>query len=65
LETKYIKDKSLKEEIINGLGKNGDGIIDNYHVDNRLVQQPGWLSHKSCGFSGLKPCKTTFLMEVV
>jgi hypothetical protein len=33
--------------------------------DNRLVQQPGWLSHKSCGFSGSSLAKPRFLMEVV
>ena len=31
----------------------------------RLVQQPGWLSNKSCIFSGKNPAKMQFLKEVV
>jgi putative GTP pyrophosphokinase len=34
-------------------------------LHNRLVRQPGWLSHKSCSFSGESLAKLRFLAEVV
>jgi hypothetical protein len=40
-------------------------LKDFIYESNRLVQQPGWLLNKSCGFARRKPCKTTFLTEVV
>jgi uncharacterized protein YbaP (TraB family) len=43
--------KVLEEAAFKALSEKCDAF--NYSLDNiRLVQQPGWLSHKSCSFSG-------------
>jgi hypothetical protein len=46
MEAKFFK--NYTKRLLHRLTENKHS----YKILIRLVQQPGWLSHKSCGFSG-------------
>ena len=51
-KTMYALSRIKQEQSPGGQAEVWEYVIPPVRLNIGLVQQPGWLSHKSCGFSG-------------